>query len=197
MYTNNSGTLGHVDHGKTTLTSAITKVLSEMGHTKYVEFNKIDKAPEEQKRGITINASHIEFETEKRHYAHTDCPGHIDYVKNMITGASQMDGAILVVGADDGSMPQTKEHLLLSQQLGIKHMVIFINKCDIVDNETVELVTEEMREIVTKYGYDGQTIPIVTGSALCALNNENDAIGRQAILKLMNIIDEFVIILLY
>ena len=169
----NIGTTGHVDHGKTTLTAAITKVLSEIGLAEEKSFDAIDNAPEEKARGITINTSHVEYETEKRHYAHVDCPGHADYVKNMITGAAQMDGAILVVAATDGPMPETREHILLSRQVGVPKIVVFMNKVDQVDDpELLELVEMEFRELLSKYDYDGEHIPIVQGSALGALNGE-------------------------
>ena len=187
----NIGTIGHVDHGKTTLTAAITKVLSQNGGAEFVDYANIDKAPEERERGITINTSHVEYETEKRHYAHVDCPGHADYVKNMITGAAQMDGAILVVSATDGAMPQTREHILLSRQVGLKKMVVFINKCDMVDdNELTDLVEMEIRELLTEYGFDGDNTPIVRGSALKAL--EGDANYEQSIKDLMAAVDEWI-----
>ena len=190
----NVGTIGHVDHGKTTLTAAITKVMSERysSHNKYVSYESIDRAPDEIKRGITINSAHVEYVTRNRHYAHTDCPGHIDYVKNMITGASQMDGAILVVAATDGTMPQTREHLLLAKQIGVDNIVVFINKADVVDNEMIELVELEIREILTEYGFDGEGIPVVFGSALQAMKGENSELGEEKILKLMDTIDEFI-----
>ncbi|XP_039680567.1 elongation factor Tu, mitochondrial [Perca fluviatilis] len=168
----NIGTIGHVDHGKTTLTAAITKVLADAGGANYKKYEDIDNAPEEKARGITINASHVEYTTANRHYAHTDCPGHADYVKNMITGTAQMDGCILVVAATDGQMPQTREHLLLARQIGVEHVVVFINKADAVeDREMVELVEIEIRELLTEFGYDGENTPVVIGSALCALEN--------------------------
>jgi len=164
----NIGTIGHVDHGKTTLTAAITKVLSESGGAKYKGYADIDNAPEERARGITINAAHVEYETDNRHYGHIDCPGHADYIKNMITGAAQMDGAILVVAATDGQMPQTREHLLLANQVGVKHLCVFINKADMVDDEELmELVEMEIRELLSEYGFDGDETPIICGSALC------------------------------
>src|SRR5512134_3730383 len=167
----NIGTIGHVDHGKTTLTAAITKVLEKKGFASFRSFDSIDNAPEEKERGITINSAHIEYETEKRHYAHVDCPGHADYVKNMVTGAAQMDGAILVVAATDGPMPQTREHVLLARQVNVPRMVVFLNKCDMVeDEEMLELVEMEMRELLDQYEYDGDNTPIIRGSALGALN---------------------------
>ncbi|ESQ36596.1 hypothetical protein EUTSA_v10007606mg [Eutrema salsugineum] len=189
----NVGTIGHVDHGKTTLTAAITKVLAEEGQAKAVAFDEIDKAPEEKKRGITIATAHVEYETAKRHYAHVDCPGHADYVKNMITGAAQMDGGILVVSAPDGPMPQTKEHILLARQVGVPSLVCFLNKVDAVDDEELlELVEMELRELLSFYKFPGDEIPIVRGSALSALQGTNDEIGRKAILKLMEAVDEYI-----
>lgn len=189
----NVGTIGHVDHGKTTLTAAITKVLAEEGKAKAVAFDEIDKAPEEKKRGITIATAHVEYETTKRHYAHVDCPGHADYVKNMITGAAQMDGGILVVSAPDGPMPQTKEHILLARQVGVPTLVCFLNKVDAVDDpELLELVEMEVRELLSFYKFPGDEIPIVRGSALSALQGTNDEIGRKAILKLMDAVDEYI-----
>ncbi|KAL8167693.1 hypothetical protein V2J09_009192 [Rumex salicifolius] len=189
----NVGTIGHVDHGKTTLTAAITKVLAEEGKAKAVAFDEIDKAPEEKKRGITIATAHVEYETTKRHYAHVDCPGHADYVKNMITGAAQMDGGILVVSAPDGPMPQTKEHILLARQVGVPSLVCFLNKVDAVDDpELLELVEMELRELLSFYKFPGDDIPIIRGSALSALQGTNDEIGRQAILKLMDAVDEYI-----
>ncbi|KAJ1552227.1 translation elongation factor Tu, partial [Cladochytrium tenue] len=189
----NIGTIGHVDHGKTTLTAAITKVLAEAGGAEFRDYASIDKAPEERARGITINSTHVEYETSKRHYAHVDCPGHADYIKNMITGAAQMDGAIIVVSATDGQMPQTKEHLLLARQVGISHIVVFVNKVDAVDDkEMLELVEMEMRDLLTQYGFDGETVPIVMGSALCALEGKEPEIGQKAILKLMEAVDEYI-----
>jgi elongation factor Tu len=189
----NVGTIGHVDHGKTTLTAAITKVLASQGMAEFKAYDQIDKAPEEKARGITINATHVEYETKNRHYAHVDCPGHADYVKNMITGAAQMDGAILVVSAADGAMPQTKEHILLAHQVGVPSMVVFLNKVDMVDDiSMVELVEEEVRELLTKNGFPGSTIPIVRGSALKALNGDQSEIGVPAILKLMEAVDSFI-----
>ena len=187
----NIGTIGHVDHGKTSLTAAITKILAEAGRAKYTAYDKIDAAPEEKARGITINTAHVEYETENRHYAHVDCPGHADYVKNMITGAAQMDGAILVVSAADGPMPQTREHILLARQVGVPALVVFLNKCDMVDDpELLELVEMEVRELLSKYKFPGDTIPIIHGSALCALEDKNPALGREAILKLMDAVDK-------
>lgn len=189
----NIGTIGHVDHGKTSLTAAITKVLSEEGLSQKVDFANIDKAPEERERGITISTAHVEYETKNRHYAHVDCPGHADYVKNMITGAAQMDGAILVVSAADGPMPQTKEHILLAAQVGVPTMVVFLNKVDQVDDpELLELVELEIREELSKRGFDGDNIPIVAGSALAVLEDSNEEIGKQAILKLMEAVDTWI-----
>lgn len=187
----NVGTIGHVDHGKTTLTAAITKVLSDVGKegNQFVKYEDIDRAPEEKARGITINSTHVQYETENRHYAHTDCPGHIDYVKNMITGTSQMDGAILVIAATDGTMPQTREHLLLAKQIGVEQIVVYINKADIVDEEMLELVEIEARELLEEYGFDNQNIAIVAGSALMALKGEKPDIGKDSILKLMEAVD--------
>jgi len=182
----NIGTIGHVDHGKTSLTAAITKVLAETGGATYVDYANIDKAPEERERGITISTAHVEYETDKRHYAHVDCPGHADYVKNMITGAAQMDGAILVVSAADGPMPQTKEHILLAKQVGVPTMVVYLNKVDQVDDpELLELVELEIREELSKRDFDGDNIPIISGSALAALEGKNPEIGHESILKLM------------
>lgn len=189
----NVGTIGHVDHGKTTLTAAITKVLAEAGKAKAVAFDEIDKAPEEKARGITIATAHVEYETGKRHYAHVDCPGHADYVKNMITGAAQMDGGILVVSAPDGPMPQTKEHILLARQVGVPSLVCFLNKVDAVDDpELLELVEMELRELLSFYKFPGDEIPIIRGSALSALQGTNDEIGKTAILKLMDAVDEYI-----
>ncbi|XP_033206971.2 elongation factor Tu isoform X1 [Bombus vancouverensis nearcticus] len=188
----NVGTIGHVDHGKTTLTAAITKVLSQMELAKAKEYSDIDNAPEEKARGITINIAHVEYQTEKRHYGHTDCPGHADYIKNMITGTSQMDGAILVVAATDGTMPQTREHLLLAKQIGVENVVVFINKVDIADSEMVDLVEMEIRELLTEMGYDGINIPVVKGSALCAMDGTNPNIGRDAIMKLLEAVDSYI-----
>ncbi len=187
----NIGTIGHVDHGKTTLTAAITKVLSAKGGAEFMDYANIDKAPEERERGITINTAHVEYQTEKRHYAHVDCPGHADYVKNMITGAAQMDGAILVVSATDGPMPQTREHILLSRQVGVPKMVVFINKCDMVDDpELLDLVEMEIRELLTEYGFDGDNTPVVRGSALKAL--EGDEKYVKAIDELMDAVDAWI-----
>ncbi|MBQ3863407.1 elongation factor Tu [Schwartzia succinivorans] len=187
----NIGTIGHVDHGKTTLTAAITKVLSAKGGADFMDYNMIDKAPEERERGITINTAHVEYETEKRHYAHVDCPGHADYVKNMITGAAQMDGAILVVSAADGPMPQTREHILLARQVGVPAIVVFLNKVDMVDDpELLELVEMEVRELLTQYEFPGDDIPVVAGSALKAL--EGDAEYEKKIIELMDAVDEYV-----
>ena len=187
----NIGTIGHVDHGKTTLTSAITKVLAETGLAKAVEFDQIDKAPEERERGITISIAHVEYETAKRHYAHVDCPGHADYVKNMITGAAQMDGAILVVGADDGPMAQTREHILLAHQVNVPSMVVFMNKVDLVDDpELLDLVEMELRELLTKYDFPGDDIPIIRGSARAAMEGHHPEIGHDKILELMKAVDE-------
>ena len=187
----NIGTIGHVDHGKTTLTAAITKVLAEKGGAQFMDYNMIDKAPEERERGITINTSHVEYETAKRHYAHVDCPGHADYVKNMITGAAQMDGAILVVSTADGPMPQTREHILLARQVGVPAIVVFLNKSDQVDDpELIELVEMEVRELLSQYDYPGDEIPIVVGSALKAL--EGDPEQEANILKLMDAVDEYI-----
>ncbi|XVF32635.1 hypothetical protein REPUB_Repub17cG0099300 [Reevesia pubescens] len=189
----NVGTIGHVDHGKTTLTAAITKVLAEEGKAKAVAFDEIDKAPEEKKRGITIATAHVEYETVKRHYAHVDCPGHADYVKNMITGAAQMDGGILVVSAPDGPMPQTKEHILLARQVGVPSLVCFLNKADAVDDEEIfELVEMEVRELLSFYKFPGDEIPIIRGSALSALQGTNEEIGKNAILKLMEAVDQYI-----
>ncbi|KAF1895464.1 hypothetical protein Lal_00044114 [Lupinus albus] len=189
----NVGTIGHVDHGKTTLTAAITKVLADEGKAKAIAFEEIDKAPEEKKRGITIATAHVEYETAKRHYAHVDCPGHADYVKNMITGAAQMDGGILVVSAPDGPMPQTKEHILLARQVGVPSLVCFLNKVDAVDDpELLELVEMELRELLNFYKFPGDEIPIVRGSALSALQGTNEELGKKAILKLMDAVDEYI-----
>jgi len=189
----NIGTIGHVDHGKTTLTAAITKVLAEKGGAAFVDYANIDKAPEERARGITISTSHVEYETENRHYAHVDCPGHADYVKNMITGAAQMDGAILVVSAADGPMPQTREHILLARQVGVPAIVVFMNKCDQVDDpELLELVEMEIRDLLSSYQFPGDEIPIVKGSALCALEGTNPELGAQAIESLMAEVDKYI-----
>ncbi|MGQ0664128.1 MAG: elongation factor Tu [Pseudomonadota bacterium] len=187
----NIGTIGHVDHGKTTLTAAITKVLAESGKAQFVAYDQIDKAPEEKARGITINTAHVEYETDKRHYAHVDCPGHADYIKNMITGAAQMDGAILVVSAADGPMPQTREHILLARQVGVPALVVFLNKADMVDDpELLDLVELELRELLTKYEFPGDSVPIIRGSALLALEGKDTALGKEAILKLLAAVDE-------
>ncbi len=189
----NVGTIGHVDHGKTTLTSAITKVLAETGGATAMEFDQIDKAPEERERGITISIAHVEYETDKRHYAHVDCPGHADYVKNMITGAAQMDGAILVVGADDGPMAQTREHILLARQVNVPSLVVFMNKVDLVDDpELLDLVEMEMRELLTKYNFPGDDTPIIRGSARAAMEGNNPEIGKQKVLELMKAVDDFI-----
>jgi len=185
----NIGTIGHVDHGKTTLTAAITKVLAEKKLAKFKDYAAIDNAPEERNRGITINVAHLEYQTENRHYAHTDCPGHADFIKNMITGASQMDGCILVVGATDGCMPQTKEHVLLVKQLGVKNLVVFINKVDAADEEMIELVEMEVRELLTEMGFNGDDVPVVKGSALAALEEKTPEIGKEAIAALMDTVD--------
>jgi len=189
----NIGTIGHVDHGKTTLTAAITKVLAETGGATFTDYANIDKAPEERERGITISTAHVEYETANRHYAHVDCPGHADYVKNMITGAAQMDGAILVVNAADGPMPQTREHILLARQVGVPQLVVYMNKVDQVDDpEILELVELEIRELLSSYGFDGDNIPVIPGSALAALEGRDDAIGKESINKLMAAVDEFI-----
>ncbi len=189
----NVGTIGHIDHGKTTLTAAITRVLATKGQAEFTDFSEIDKAPEEKERGITIATAHVEYETEKRHYAHVDCPGHADYIKNMITGAAQMDGAILVVGADDGPMPQTREHILLARQVGVPAMVVFLNKCDMVDDEElIELVEMELRELLDKYDFPGDDTPIIHGSALEALENPEDPEKTKCIWELMDAIDTWI-----
>jgi len=189
----NVGTIGHIDHGKTTLTAAITKVLAEQGGAQFVAFDQIDKAPEEKARGITIATAHVEYETPKRHYAHVDCPGHADYIKNMITGAAQMDGAILVVAATDGPMPQTREHILLARQVGVPAIVVFMNKVDMVDDpELLDLVELEMRELLSKYEFPGDDIPIIRGSALKALDGDKGELGSQAIAKLMEAVDTYI-----
>src|SRR6202789_2375948 len=189
----NIGTIGHVDHGKTSLTAAITKVLAESGGATFTAYDQIDKAPEEKARGITISTAHVEYETKNRHYAHVDCPGHADYVKNMITGAAQMDGAILVVSAADGPMPQTREHILLAYQVGVPAMVVFMNKCDMVDDpELLDLVELEVRELLTSYKFPGDKIPIIRGSALMALEDKDKALGHDAILKLMEAVDSYI-----
>ena len=189
----NVGTIGHVDHGKTSLTAAITKILAEKGGATFTAYDQIDKAPEEKARGITISTAHVEYTTDNRHYAHVDCPGHADYVKNMITGAAQMDGAILVVSAADGPMPQTREHILLARQVGVPAIVVFLNKCDMVDDaELLDLVELEVRELLSKYNFPGDTIPIVRGSALAALENSDEKLGREAILELMKAVDAYI-----
>ena len=189
----NIGTIGHVDHGKTTLTASITKVLASKGMASFMAYDQIDKAPEEKERGLTINIAHVEYETSKRHYAHVDCPGHADYVKNMITGAAQMDGAILVVSAADGPMPQTREHILLARQVGVPSMVVFLNKADAVDDkDLLELVELEVRELLSKYKFPGDEIPMVVGSALKALEGDTGEIGELAILKLMDAVDNYI-----
>jgi elongation factor Tu len=189
----NVGTIGHVDHGKTSLTAAITKVLAETGGATFTAYDQIDKAPEEKARGITISTSHVEYQTAQRHYAHVDCPGHADYVKNMITGAAQMDGAILVVSAADGPMPQTREHILLARQVGVPAIVVFLNKVDMVDDpELLDLVELEVRELLSKYDFPGDEIPIVRGSALCALEDRQPELGREAVLKLMAAVDGYI-----
>ena len=189
----NIGTIGHVDHGKTSLTAAITKVLAETGGATFTSYDNIDKAPEERERGITISTAHVEYETEARHYAHVDCPGHADYVKNMITGAAQMDGAILVVSATDGPMPQTREHILLARQVGVPQLVVFMNKVDLVDDaEILELVELEIRELLSSYDFDGDNIPIIPGSAVAALQDKTPEIGHDAVLKLMAAVDSWI-----
>jgi len=190
----NVGTIGHIDHGKTTLTAAITKHLAKRGKAEYVPFDQIDKAPEERERGITIATAHVEYETERRHYAHVDCPGHADYIKNMITGAAQMDGAILVVAADDGPMPQTREHILLARQVGVPYIVVFLNKVDMVDDpELIELVELEVRELLSTYGFPGDDVPVVKGSALKALESDDpDSEEARCIFELMDAIDEYI-----
>ncbi|MGS1015744.1 elongation factor Tu [Allosphingosinicella humi] len=189
----NIGTIGHVDHGKTSLTAAITKVLAEAGGATFTSYDNIDKAPEERERGITISTSHVEYETEKRHYAHVDCPGHADYVKNMITGAAQMDGGILVVSAADGPMPQTREHILLARQVGVPALVVFMNKVDQVDDEELlELVELEIRELLSSYDFPGDDIPVIKGSALAALEDSDSKIGRDAVLELMKAVDDYI-----
>jgi elongation factor Tu len=189
----NIGTIGHVDHGKTSLTAAITKILAETGGATFTSYDNIDKAPEERERGITISTAHVEYETAARHYAHVDCPGHADYVKNMITGAAQMDGGILVVSATDGPMPQTREHILLARQVGVPQLVVFMNKVDLVDDaEILELVEMEIRELLSKYDFDGDNIPIIQGSAKAALDGVNEELGRGAVLKLMAAVDSWI-----
>ncbi|HEX4454504.1 MAG TPA: GTP-binding protein, partial [Kofleriaceae bacterium] len=191
----NIGTIGHVDHGKTTLTAAITKVQSTKGLAKFTAFDQIDKAPEEKARGITISTAHVEYESDKRHYAHVDCPGHADYIKNMITGAAQMDGAILVVSAPDGAMPQTREHVLLGRQVGVPAIIVYLNKCDMIgkgDEELLDLVEMELRELLDKYGYPGDKTPIIRGSALKALEGETSEYGVASIQKLLDACDSFI-----
>ena len=189
----NVGTVGHIDHGKTTLTAAITAVQATKGYAEFTDFSNIDKAPEEKERGITIATAHVEYETDNRHYAHVDCPGHADYIKNMITGAAQMDGAILVVGADDGAMPQTREHILLARQVGVPAIVVFLNKCDMVDDEElIELVEMELRELLDKYEFPGDDVPIIQGSALKALENPTDPDAAKCINELMDAIDSYI-----
>ena len=188
----NIGTIGHVDHGKTSLTAAITKILAKSGGATFTAYDQIDKAPEERARGITISTAHVEYETKNRHYAHVDCPGHADYVKNMITGAAQMDGAILVVSAADGPMPQTREHILLARQVGVPSLVVFLNKCDIADPDLLELVELEVRELLSSYQFPGDDIPIIHGSAVCALEDKQPELGEQAILKLMEAVDAYI-----
>jgi elongation factor Tu len=189
----NVGTIGHVDHGKTTLTAAITKVLAEKGQAQFMAYDQIDKAPEEKARGITISTAHVEYETGKRHYAHVDCPGHADYVKNMITGAAQMDGAILVVSAADGPMPQTREHILLARQVGVPSLVVYMNKVDMVDDpELLDLVELEVRELLSSYDFPGDEIPVIRGSALAAMEGRDEAIGKESIFKLMEAVDSFI-----
>jgi elongation factor Tu len=188
----NIGTIGHVDHGKTSLTAAITKVLAKTGGATFTAYDQIDKAPEEKARGITISTAHVEYETQNRHYAHVDCPGHADYVKNMITGAAQMDGAILVVSAADGPMPQTREHILLARQVGVPALVVFLNKMDLADPDLVELVEMEVRELLSSYQFPGDDIPIIKGSAVAALEDKTPEIGEQAILKLMEAVDAYI-----
>src|SRR5512143_522668 len=189
----NVGTIGHIDHGKTTLTAAITKHLAKRGLAQFVPFDQIDKAPEEKERGITIALAHVEYETDKRHYAHVDCPGHADYIKNMITGAAQMDGAILVVGADDGPMAQTREHILLARQVNVPAIVVYLNKVDLVDDpELLDLVELELRELLTKYEFPGDEIPSIRGSARMALEGTNDELGKKSVLELMNAVDAYI-----
>ena len=189
----NVGTVGHVDHGKTTLAAAITKILAEAGGADFTAYDEIDKAPEERARGITISTAHVEYETENRHYAHVDCPGHADYVKNMITGAAQMDGAVLVVSATDGPMPQTREHILLARQVGVPALVVYMNKCDQVDDEEIlELVELEVRELLSKYDFPGDDIPVIRGSALMALEDGDEALGKNSVLELMTAVDDYI-----
>jgi len=189
----NIGTIGHVDHGKTSLTAAITKILAETGGATYTAYDQIDKAPEERARGITISTAHVEYQTKNRHYAHVDCPGHADYVKNMITGAAQMDGAILVVSAADGPMPQTREHILLARQVGVPALVVYMNKVDMVDDpELIELVEMEVRELLSSYEFPGDDIPVIKGSALCALEDRDQKLGRDSVLELMEAVDRYI-----
>src|SRR5689334_24250120 len=189
----NIGTIGHVDHGKTTLTAAITTCLADKGLAEIRSFDSIDNAPEEKERGITINTAHVEYATEKRHYAHVDCPGHADYVKNMVTGAAQMGGAILVVAATDGPMPQTREHILLARQVGVPALVVFMNKVDMVDDpELLELVELEVRELLSSYQFPGDDIPIIKGSALCALEDREPQLGEQSVIELMKAVDDYI-----
>ncbi|XP_064106499.1 elongation factor Tu-like [Macrobrachium nipponense] len=188
----NVGTVGHVDHGKTTLTAAITKVLHDRGLSDYMTYDQIDRAPEEKLRGITINTAHVSYSSETRHYSHTDCPGHADYVKNMISGASQMDGAILVVAANDGQMPQTREHLLLAKQVGVKDVIVYVNKADLVDEDVLELVEIEVRELLEEYGFDGLKAPVINGSALLALRGDKGPYGEESILELIRALDKYV-----
>src|SRR6201989_261153 len=189
----NIGTIGHVDHGKTTLTAAITMTLAKSGGATAKRYDEIDAAPEEKARGITINTAHVEYQTQNRHYAHVDCPGHADYVKDMITGAAQMDGAILVVSAADGPMPQTREHILLARQVGVPALVVFMNKVDMVDDpELLDLVELEVRELLSSYNFPGDTIPVIRGSALCALEGRDPALGHDAVLKLMAAVDDYI-----
>ncbi|HEY2137595.1 MAG TPA: elongation factor Tu, partial [Xanthobacteraceae bacterium] len=189
----NVGTIGHVDHGKTTLTAAITRILAKTGGATFTAYDQIDKAPEEKARGITIATAHVEYETPKRHYAHVDCPGHADYVKNMITGAAQMDGAILVVSAADGPMPQTREHILLARQVGVPALVVYLNKVDMVDDpELIELVEMELRELLSSYQFPGDDIPIINGSALFALEDRNPDVGEKSVLELMDAVDSYI-----
>src|SRR3974377_2338926 len=189
----NVGTMGHIDHGKTTLTAAITKVCQMQGLAEYKAYDQIDNAPEEKARGITINTAHVEYETKNRHYAHVDCPGHADYVKNMITGAAQMDGAILVVSAADGPMPQTREHILLARQVGVPALVVYMNKVDMVDDpELLELVELEVRELLSKYNFPGDKIPVIKGSALMALEGKDEKLGKQSVLELMKAVDDHI-----
>src|SRR5688572_28622942 len=189
----NIGTIGHVDHGKTTLTAALTKVMAEMHGGEFKAFDQIDKTPEERERGITITTAHVEYQSDTRHYAHIDCPGHADYVKNMITGAAQMDGAILVVSAAEGAMPQTREHILLARQVGVPHMFVFMNKADLVDDvELLDLVELEIRDLLTKHGFPGESTPIIRGSALKALNGDRDELGVPSIVNLVAAMDQFI-----